>query len=410
MKKVATTLLLICVTAFAQQKGTFTDTRDGKTYKTVKIGEQVWMAENLNYNAKDSKCYDNDENNCKKYGRLYDISTAMKACPSGWSLPSYGVRGIEGYDETLVKKLKSASGWSNNGNGTDEYGFSALPGGLYYDGRFHYVGKEGNWWGAYDSNKDTYYYSMDNNDHDSWNSSKGMPALFSVRCVQNLTAAEAAAREAKEAARLAALQSSFTDTRDGKTYKTVKIGKQTWMAENLNYNAKGSKCYGEGGKVQGACLRYNKRNYCEEYATVTLSNSEVQANCTKYGRLYDWNTAMKACPSGWHLPNYDDEWEILRDFAGGSEAGKYLKTKSGWNDSEGVSGNGTDNYGFSALPGGYGELDSRFYDIGNHGDWWSAIEDEEHFNSAYHQYYSSEGEGWFSTNKSFLLSVRCLKN
>ena len=195
MKKIAIMLTLLCVAAFAQQKGSFTDTRDKKTYKTVKIGKQTWMAENLNYDAKGSKCYDNKPANCEKYGRLYDISTAMKACPSGWSLPSYGVRGIEGYDETLAKKLKSASGWSNNGNGTDEFGFSALPGGQYYydfygirkEG-FYDIGEVGYWWGAYDSNEDgdgdgAYYWSI--SDSDGWNPSKGMNPLLSVRCVKN---------------------------------------------------------------------------------------------------------------------------------------------------------------------------------------------------------------------------------
>jgi uncharacterized protein (TIGR02145 family) len=208
MRKITIMLALLCVAALAQrpmpgkkalsQEGTFTDTRDKKTYKTVKIGKQTWMAENLNYDAKGSKCYDNKAANCEKYGRLYDISTAMKACPSGWSLPSYGVRGIiEGYDETLAKKLKSASGWSKNGNGTDEFGFSALPGGRYYydfydngirkEG-FNDIGEVGYWWGAYDSNEDVdgdgaYYWSISSSD--GWNPSKGMNPLLSVRCVKD---------------------------------------------------------------------------------------------------------------------------------------------------------------------------------------------------------------------------------
>ena len=87
MNKIAA-LLLLCTALFAQQKGTLTDTRDGKIYKTVKIGEQVWMAENLNYEAEGSRCYNDSTTYCKKYGRLYNWETAMKACPNGWHLPS----------------------------------------------------------------------------------------------------------------------------------------------------------------------------------------------------------------------------------------------------------------------------------------------------------------------------------
>ncbi|MDR0517648.1 MAG: hypothetical protein LBH25_11450 [Fibromonadaceae bacterium] len=143
MKKAITMLALISTAVFAQQKGSFTDSRDKKTYKTVKIGEQTWMAENLKYNAKGSKCYDNKEENCQKYGRLYNWETAKKACPSGWHLPSNeewdklyryadGDKGTGSpyMSETAGKLLKSSSGWYNGGNGTDAYNFSALPGGF----------------------------------------------------------------------------------------------------------------------------------------------------------------------------------------------------------------------------------------------------------------------------------------
>ncbi|MCL2184196.1 MAG: hypothetical protein FWB85_12095 [Chitinispirillia bacterium] len=153
------------------QDGTLTDDRDGQTYAIVKIGNQAWMAENLNYNASGSVCYNNSSGNCDLYGRLYNWATVMNGassstsspsgiqgiCPSGWHVPS------DNEWETLVKyvdpnasgdysnnagtKLKSKSRW----NGTDEYGFSALPGG--YGGSGSYFSNagysySGRWWSA----------------------------------------------------------------------------------------------------------------------------------------------------------------------------------------------------------------------------------------------------------------------
>jgi uncharacterized protein (TIGR02145 family) len=166
MKNLATILILFCASVFAQQKGTFADPRDGKVYKTAKIGTQTWLAENLNYEAEGSVCYKNNPDNCAKYGRLYDWGTAMKIwiCPKGWHLPTDkewdklflfvdGDKGTESpYDsETAGKHLKAVSGWNKDGNGTDKYGFSALPGGFGDSvGSFGYVGSGGYWWSASD--------------------------------------------------------------------------------------------------------------------------------------------------------------------------------------------------------------------------------------------------------------------
>jgi uncharacterized protein (TIGR02145 family) len=171
--------------------------------------------------------------------------------------------------------------------------------------------------------------------------------------------------------------STFTDSRDGKKYKYVKIGTQTWMAENLNYEAEGSKCY-----------------------------ENKSANCEKYGRLYDWNTALKACPKGWHLPS-DEEWSVLVDFAGGNEiAGTKLKAKGGWYNN----GNGTDEYGFSALPSGAGDPDGSFYYVGSSGFWWSALENNA--SNAYTRsiYYDLDLAHWDDADKSNWFSVRCLQD
>ncbi len=168
----------------------FTDPRDGKKYKTVKIGFQTWMAENLNYEAEGSKCYNDVNTNCKVYGLLYDWETAMKACPSGWHLPSNDEWDLLERDvgEKSGKKLKAKRGWSNNGNGTDESGFSALSGGLGYpDGDFNSVGDCGYWWSAEGRNHSASYWNMGYDDDCAfvnWNDySKGY--LFSVRCVQD---------------------------------------------------------------------------------------------------------------------------------------------------------------------------------------------------------------------------------
>jgi Fibrobacter succinogenes major domain (Fib_succ_major). len=223
------------------------------------------------------------------------------------------------------------------------------------------------------------------------------------------------AEQAKEA-RIAAIKAevkkgSLTDARDNKTYKTVKVGKQTWMAENLNFNANGSKCYGEGSRVLAS---YDEKT--DTYKdTITLSKVEIQTNCNKYGRLYDWETAKKACPKGWHLPSMY-EWETLVDIAGGYEvAGKALKARSGWNSDNGKSGNGTDDYGFSALPGG-NYYNGYFSNVGDGGSWWGINNKDAYrlYNDAYRRYidYDNEGVNYYYGEGADdgLLSVRCLQD
>jgi uncharacterized protein (TIGR02145 family) len=207
----------------------------------------------------------------------------------------------------------------------------------------------------------------------------------------------------------------------------VTIGTQVWAKKNLDCNVEGSKCYGEGGKVAIGHDENNNR------ITKTLSPAEVQANCAKYGRLYDWSTAMGfssncnssicsgqiqpkhrgICPTGWHLPS-NEEMKTLIDFAGGFEtAGAKLKAKSGWNDYQGKSaGNGTDNYSFTALPGGVGSYDGNFYIVGSNGFWWHASEYESSGDSAYGRLmaYRNDSASWFYDVKSYLLSVRCLQD
>jgi uncharacterized protein (TIGR02145 family) len=184
-------------------------------------------------------------------------------------------------------------------------------------------------------------------------------------------------------------------------YKSVKIGNQTWMAENLNIETPDSWCY-----------------------------ENKPENCQKYGRLYTWEAAKKACPSGWHLPS-KDEWQTLVDFAGGNEtAGTKLKAVSGWKsdycEEYGEMDNfvekpcplGTDDFGFAALPGGEGSSDGKFSNVGTDGNWWGSTEYADDYADnlriSYHIEYA------FITNSSYyaflsrpnlsLYSIRCIKS
>jgi uncharacterized protein (TIGR02145 family) len=130
-------------------------------------------------------------------------------------------------------------------------------------------------------------------------------------------------------------------------------------------------------------------------------------SCAKYGRLYTWEAAKSACPVGWHLPS-DAEWDALVTFAGGSSvAGKKLKATSGWGSN--ASWNGTDDYGFSALPGGFRHSDGSFIGVGDGGRWWSATEYSASYAYYRHMYYGGDlVYSYYYSDKSFACSVRCV--
>jgi len=170
---------------------------------------------------------------------------------------------------------------------------------------------------------------------------------------------------------------SFTDSRDGKSYKTVKLDNQTWMAENLNYEVESSKCY---------------------------DNKYV--NCQKYGRLYNWATAKKACPNGWHLPS-NKEWQTLVNLAGGEEiAGSMLKSSSDWKDN----GNGVDAVGFSALPGGSDDFSEGFNSVGEVSVWWSTLENNASRVYVWYIGYEDGSMSRLDDDKTSLNSVRCVQD
>jgi uncharacterized protein (TIGR02145 family) len=198
-------------------------------------------------------------------------------------------------------------------------------------------------------------------------------------------------------------EGTFTDARDGKVYKWVKIGNQVWMAENLVYNGPGS----DGNAIDGIYAYENNAN-----------------NVAFYGRLYKYNAAIAACPAGWHLPT-NDEWNILINYltangygfeGSGDDVAKALAAKSGWEDSPwpGFPGNdqGSNNSsGFSAVPGGERAGNGYFWDIGRYAEFWTATKSSEYLATikalaySYSGVYTMQGV-WTET----ALSVRCVKN
>ena len=482
---------------------------DGYGYETVLIGDQCWFAENLRTTVyadgtvipadltveewisttsgatavygEDSGCDDlspdieacDEAQSLAEYGRLYNwyaVDDARGLCPSGWHVPtdvewtdlenyitSQGFFGTEG------TTLKSTTGWATynwvDGNGTDDFGFSALPGGYRswaYDGWFGDAGSYGTWWSSsltglvscgwgsaawtrylFDTDSGIYRYQ-------DWPSQGS-----SVRCIRDAEIPEVegctdpAYLEYNEAATVddgsCATIGGCTDPAyleynaeantddgscstlanagctdpayvefdpaanvddgscttpastcvevemDGYTYSVVEIGSQCWFAENLRTTT-----YADGTVIPagltdgewtstttGATAVYGEgSSTCYNYSPDIAACDEAQS-LAEYGRLYNWyavNDARGLCPSGWHVPT-DGEWMVLEMELGmsesvanstgwrGTDAGTQLKSISGWSNN----GNGTDDFGFSALPGGFRAYSNGFFYRA--GDW-----------------------------------------
>ena len=195
---------------------------------------------------------------------------------------------------------------------------------------------------------------------------------------------------------LSACSESFTDPRDGQSYDVVKIGNLSWMAENLNYATEMSVCPDGDSR-----------------------------NCKRLGQLYTWVEAKTVCPEGWRLPTSADFLELIsatNPAASGDDArplaGAALKSRDGWFKK----GNGTDDFGFNALPAGYrgaiskaddGTISGGKFDgIGGYAYFWSATEDSENPESnAYYMFlaFNSKSASVNSFSKNDYRSVRCVR-
>ena len=207
MRKLLLTTAAVALCLAGCGTGTLIDERDGKTYKTIKIGRQTWMAQNLDYKIDNSWCYENSADTCNKYGRLYTWGAAMTACPYGWTLPDsvmWRILETTAGGKIAGKNLKARNGWIpwllthstvhrsyGNSNGTDRYGFSALPSGVRLpDGKFKYIGEHTGYW-AYSNGPQSWevfdFYHFLYYDFYGTESGNVHPPVngigFSVRCV-----------------------------------------------------------------------------------------------------------------------------------------------------------------------------------------------------------------------------------
>ena len=378
--------------------GEMIDSRDGQFYKTVKIGDQVWMAENLNYadSVKTpslkgrSWCYKNDPENCKITGRFYTwtaaidsvklatddenpqdcgygkkcsfTSTVQGACPDGWHLPNeaeWNALFVEVGGKSIAGKvLKSQVGWGSDNESTNEVGFSVIAAGFRRaDGAFLTAEAQAHFWTIPNEDSDEFqviemnmYSEFDNA---FWNYNYKNSG-FNIRCMKDDGETYGLDWSVPKKAYLNPdiNYGEMTDGRDGKVYKTVKIGDLTWMAENLNYADSA-----ETPSLKG-------KNWC-------FDNNPKK--CEIAGRLYSWAAAIDSvklatdesnpqdcgrsktcllptrvrgiCPEGWHLPD-TSEWRNLQAAVGW--LGEALMSRTGWT----MKGSGTDDVGFSALPAG----------------------------------------------------------
>ena len=414
--------------------GELIDERDGQIYKTIKIGEQTWMAENLNYayslptSKKDSSNINNKKTESKEiYGKLYRWSIAMdsaaifsldgKGCGNEvncTSQPSKGVRGVcpENWHIPNESDIKNIIDYSKESN--DKL--------IWLEHYWFLTENEDN---EFKTEMELLYDSFWTSEQLDNGNAKGLyfktykistnstpkPVAYPVRCV-------------KDDEKFHVEHGEMTDERDGQVYKTVKIGNQWWMAENLNY----------------AYIKPMETNFVRNGSTSFCYNNEPDS-CKKYGRLYMWDATMDCvdkdideefecneyhddnfnthgiCPENWHIPSVN-EWKTLQNIV--NNFATDLKSTSSWLDD----GNGSDILGFGILPAGYYmNYEGRkveFAKIGQQACFWTPRQTTNLLDCPYCYQDYAFPICFSSTNKNFLsfkqelkiyaFSIRCIKD
>ena len=379
------------------------DERDGHVYKTVKIGDQIWMAENLNYaylvstETLDSlsRCPEETLASCEKYGRLYTWSAAVDSadvfgkglkgcggmnvcnpgrniqgiCPDGWRVPN--LDDYEILEENMGgRDVAGARATTEEMFGTDDYGFSALPSnGSSGGAAYLIVTTEYNW--------NVWMWLLVK--EREWSQFLPYPksGFMSLRCIKG-TATEVAWNVVDPST---VVTGSFTDSRDDHVYKITTIGSQTWMADNLKY--KGS-----------------STSYCYD---------NEESNCEKYGRMYSLSEAKTICPEGWHLPTAEDYMDL---FTHTGKSNASLESVEGWNSI--LDRGSTDLYGFNLYPTGYVTVKQdgtlAFSNLNGEVYLWTSSEKESASGEIVYYVYREYFEVSDTKTSNDYANVRCLKD
>ena len=203
-----------------------------------------------------------------------------------------------------------------------------------------------------------------------------------------------------------ATANTLKDLRNGQVYKTTTIDipaksySEVWMAENLNIETENSWCGGGSGTTEGDCSVYGR------LYTWAAAMAKSEESCG-YGYTCGLSgTVRGACPKGWHVPSQSEWNELFTAVGGSSTAGTKLKNTTSWNSS----GNGPDDFGFSALPAGNRVRNGSYYGEGDYAYFWSSTEYDSY--NVYRMILDYEGDEAVldGSYKSYGFSVRCLKD
>lgn len=440
---------------------------ENNVYKTIELGTQIWMADNLNVtkfndgtaisNITDNTAwasltssayldYDNNPANSTIYGKLYnwfavDNNTSTKnasnggknICPSGWHVASdaewstlttfladFGF-GYGGSGSDIAKSFSYNSGWptstSEGAPGYDQEsnnssGFSAKPGGFrsqYSSSTFSDIGTSGYWWSTtVNYSYSAWYRSINYNINEVFRGDIDKKNGYSVRCIRDNN-----------------YVSQVSDVQNN-VYKTVKIGTQTWMAENLRVTR-----YTDNNDINYAFLNWGSQTT----GSFCWYNNDPTSHINSDGALYNWyavdnnaltkvasNGGRSICPTGWRVPS-DSDWSALISYlanngygyeGSGEDVAKSLASTTVWSSASTAGCVGSDpatnnNTSFNALPSGVRSNTDAFSLYSYYGYFWSTSPYDSGNGRFFALGYSSQNKLSGNLNKSYGLSVRCIK-